>query len=161
MYKKQALSHYSIRILKSSALRITKHFKHSAQALPTTKQNVNIQSKCFELKKVSEIPEALVLKCSMKWDLHRLIEFENLIEKVIINKSWKYLLIDMSEVNKINSTTLSSLIRMNEKFNDSSGGEIAIYNPTKQLQIILQIMSFNNSLSVLKTVEEAKKYFSK
>ncbi len=147
--------------LRVTALRITKHFKHSTQALPTTNQNVNIQSKCFELKKVSEIPDALVLKCSMKWDLQRLIEFENLVEKIIINKSWKYLLIDMSEVNKINSTTLSSLIRMNEKFNDSMGGEIAIYNPTKQLQIILQIMSFNNSLSVLKTVEEAKKYFSK
>ncbi|MDG1476942.1 MAG: STAS domain-containing protein [Vicingaceae bacterium] len=107
----------------------------------------------FEIKK----EESLIL-ISLQGNLMGKEQVQGLLDEIdfFYNEGLKKIIIDLSEMQYMNSTGLSVLINIFTQTRNK-GGEVVITNIPEKINQLLIITKLNSIFNIEETVEEAKK----
>lgn len=107
----------------------------------------------FEIKKDEEL-----ILISLKGNLMGKQQVESLLEEIdfFFNEGLKKIIIDLSEMEYMNSTGLNVLINIFTQARNK-GGEVIITNIPEKINQLLIITKLNSIFNIEKTVEAAKK----
>ncbi len=100
----------------------------------------------------------IILKMTGTIDLLSSSEFQNAALNCI-SKGFKYILLDFTAVNFIDSMGLSTLLMIYQKICET-GGALTIINPKPSIMVVLKITKVNQKILVFSTIEEAKNYIA-
>ena len=100
---------------------------------------------------VRNVDHALVLKPAgrLAADTH-----EQLKVAWLNNSDWKYVIVDLSETQFIDSIGLATLVS-GLKTARQRGGDLLLVNPTNSIRIILDLTAMNRVFPTMQTIEEA------
>ena len=107
---------------------------------------------------IEDLPKCLMLKFSRNINSGKLFTIEEAVEKLVQRNECQFLILEMSQVQNISSTAISTLIRISHKLKEADD-KIAILNPTKQAEIIFQMMSLEKIVPIFTSIEEVLNYF--
>ncbi|MGB0887882.1 MAG: STAS domain-containing protein [Vicingaceae bacterium] len=107
----------------------------------------------FEIKK-----EDSILIVSLNGNLMNKLQIEDLLDEVEFNTNQgvKKLILNLAEMEYMNSTGLSILINIFTQTRNK-GGEVIITNIPEKINQLLVITKLNSIFNIEKTVEDAKK----
>ncbi len=92
-----------------------------------------------------------------------LSEFEN--KKVLkaaqerLKKGFNLIVLDMTDLNYINSVGLNLLITLRSKTHEA-GGDLAIVNPSEQVISLLEITKLKSFFNLIKSIDEAVEHLA-
>ncbi len=85
-------------------------------------------------------------------------DLKNIVKKSV-NSNNRFFIIDLSEIDFIDSSGLGSLIS-SLRFVTRVGGDIFISNPNKSIKYILDITRLTKVFNIFNSIQDALKYFS-
>lgn len=114
----------------------------------------NISSEKGEAEKTA----IAVLKIAGTIDLLTASEFQQYAMNYI-SKGIKYLLLDFTKLDFIDSMGLSTVLMLYQKLVET-GGRMLIINPKPSIMVVLKITKVNQKILVFATVDEAKAHIA-
>jgi len=107
----------------------------------------------FEIKKDNEL-----IFISLQGNLMNKQQIQGLLDEIdfFFNEGLKIIIIDLSDMQYMNSTGLSVLVNIFTQAR-SKGGEVVIANIPEKINQLLIITKLNSIFNIEETVEEAKK----
>lgn len=111
-----------------------------------------------EVRGEAEKTDIVVLKISGTIDLLTASEFQQYAMNYI-TKGFKYLLLDFTKLDFIDSMGLSTVLMLYQKLFET-GGRMLIINPKPSIMVVLKITKVNQKILVFGTVDEAKAHIA-
>lgn len=111
-----------------------------------------------EVRGEAEKTDIAVLKISGTIDLLTASEFQQYAMNFIA-KGIKYLLLDFTKLDFIDSMGLSTVLMLYQKLFET-GGRMLIINPKPSIMVVLKITKVNQKILVFGTIDEAKAHIA-
>lgn len=99
--------------------------------------------------------KAAVIKIPTRLDASNSLPFKDKLNE-IIDKGFKYILIDLSKTNFIDSSGLGALVGKISTCRKNNG-DIRLISPTQRVVEILQITNLDKILKIYKSIDDAMK----
>ena len=111
------------------------------------------------IKVVKNFDKTLLIHCEQKLDGESLDDIEKFLTPMIRRDKVMYVIFDISSVMKITSLGFATILRINELLL-SRGGSIFLLKPTKQVEIMLNMMSVDTLVPIFKKISELKDHLN-
>lgn len=106
---------------------------------------------------IEKRPRAIYLKLRKEWDLDRVNEFSTFISRELEPGRYRHFVVDLSEVEYIDSMALGVLINLKNKYK-TEGGHVLLLSPSPTVEKILKQSGLFKIFPVFYTDAEVEKH---